>query len=330
LLGWRKQYLVLQASRKTKTKPETMKKILFSILVLLVILIVTNCSTIKLANKYYLSPCYYDSPVKQSDFPQIFFEVDLNKYYQELKSLSSSHFSIDTVETIKYQNKKFPIVELTKTVESNIKNPKRLLVLAGVHGNESGGTLAILEFLNQYNSNPSKFDEWSLKIVTPINPAGTIEMSRYNECGCDLNRKVKKSSQKGIIVQRKIIESFKPDAVITLHEAPSKDFLIHSNKYLEDELLFKLLEDTEKNGIKLSTEDYLGQELKVRGNSKIKGHLKFLKNLVQVQALGDYASKRGIIEITTESGWNSQDTFQRVNSHVFAISSFIDNYQKKD
>ncbi len=44
--------------------------------------------------------------------------------------------------------------------------------------------------------------------------------------------------------------------------------------------------------------------------------------------LGDYASKRAIIEITTESGWNSQDTFQRVNSHTFVISSFVDHYEK--
>ena len=130
------------------------------------------------------------------------------------------------------------------------------------------------------------------------------------------------------ISERKIIEAFKPDAIITLHEAPSSNFLIHSNKHLEDKVLFQMLKDTERLGIVLATEDYLGQKLKVPGNSKIKGHLKFLKNLVQVQALGDYASKRGIIEITTESGWNSQDTFQRVNSHVFTISSFVDNYEK--
>ena len=113
-----------------------------------------------------------------------------------------------------------------------------------------------------------------------------------------------------------------------MHEAPSSNFLIHSNKHLKDELLHQLLKDTEEKGIVLSTEDYLGRKLKIAGNSKITGGLKFLKNLVQVQALGDYAAKRDIIEITTESGWNSQDTFQRVNSHVFVISSLVDNYKK--
>ena len=132
------------------------------------------------------------------------------------------------------------------------------------------------------------------------------------------------------MLQRKIIDTFQPDAIITLHEAPSPDFLIHSNEYLADELLLKLLEDTKSKGITLAKEDYLGQKLKIPGNSKIKGPLKFLKNLVQVQALGDYAAERDIIEITTESGWNSLDTFQRVNSHVIAISSFVDNFKKSE
>lgn len=314
----------------TKTKSKDMKKVLFSIL-LLILLILPNCYVLqnyKTVKKYYLTPCYYDSPVKQSDFPQIFFEVDLDSYYKQLKSLSSPYFNMDTVETIKYKGQDLPIIELTKINKPTISNPNKLLIMAGVHGNESGGTLAILELLSLYNNNPEKFDNWSLKIVAPINPAGTIEMSRYNESGCDLNRKVETSSQKGIVLQREIIDTFKPDAIISLHEAPSSDFLIHSNKHLEEELLFQILEDTKTMGITLAREDYLGQKLKVPGNSKVKGHLKFLKNLVQVQALGDYAAEKDIIEITTESGWNSQDIFQRVNSHVFAISSFVDNYKK--
>lgn len=306
-----------------------MKKYLISIFVLLIVLIISNCSTIKLANKYYLSPCYYDSPVKQSDFPQVFFEIDLSDYYHQIKTLSSEYFRVDTIETIHYKNQDYPILEITKRLESNKETQKKLLVLAGVHGNESAGTLAILELLKNYNINPSKYNEWDLKIISPVNPAGTVEMSRYNECGCDLNRKVKKSTQKGIVLQRTIIDSFNPDVIVTLHEAPQANFLIHSNKLLDDELLFQILNDTENNGIVLSTEDYFGKKLKVAGNSKIKGGLKFLKKLVQVQALGgDYLAKKGIVEITTESGWNSQDTFQRVNSHVFVISSLVDNYKK--
>jgi len=80
----------------------------------------------------------------------------------------------------------------------------------------------------------------------------------------------------------------------------------------------------------LSKEDYFGRKLKVHGNSKLKWHLKLLKKISGIQTLGDYADDNDIIEITTESGWNSHDTFQRVNSHVFVISSFVDNYEQVD
>jgi len=292
---------------------------------ILLILIVFNWSKLKLVYRYYLAPCYYNYPVKQSDFPQVFLEVDLQEYYQELQKLANPYFKIDTVAKISYNKQEFPILQLSN---KESLNPRKLLILAGVHGNESGGTLAVLGLLKEYHKNPSRFNDWYLRIVTPVNPAGTVAMSRYNECGCDLNRKVKTSSQKGIVIQRQIVDAFKPDAIISMHEAPSSDFLIHSNEYLEDDLLFQILKETENQGVSLAKKDYLGQNLEIAGNSKIKGHLKFFKNIMQVQAIGDYASEREIIDITTESGWNSQDSIQRINSHVYSILSFVDNFRK--
>ena len=200
------------------------------------------------------------------------------------------------------------------------------MIVAGVHGNESGGTLAILELLKEYNANPLRFMDWNIKIITPVNPVGTAQMSRYNECGCDLNRKINSSKQKGIVVQRNAVDTFEPNVILGMHEAPSLGFLIHSNKYLNDELLIKMLQQTKNKGIQLATKDYLDRDLPIAGSSKITGGLKFLNTLLQVQALGDYASAKEIIEITTESGWNSKDKFQRINSHVYLILSLVDNY----
>ena len=301
-----------------------MKKVVYIALGLLLLIVVLNFPKIKLGYRYYVSPCFYDTPVKQNDFPQVFLTLNLEDYYKEIKHLATPYFKIDTLETITYKNKSYPILGLTKKGVRSLD--KKLLVIAGVHGNESAGTLAILEFLKEYNLNPKRFDGWNMNIITPLNPVGTAEMSRYNECGCDLNRKVNSSKQKGIVVQRKVVDSFKPDIILSMHEAPSEGFLIHSNDYLKDELLRKLLNETAEKGIQLATKDYLEQELTIPGNSKIKGGLKLLNKILQVQALGDYVSDKGIMEITTESGWNSEDSFQRVNSHVFLLLSLVDNY----
>ena len=299
-----------------------MKK--YIVLLISALVLVASCSKLNLAYKYYINPCYYDSAVKQKDFPQHFIEIELKDYYNQVISLSDL-LIIDTLVSIEYKEFSYPVLGITK----NAANAnKRLLILAGVHGNESGGTLAILELLSNLNNNPSRYKDWTMKIVTPINPAGIVEMSRYNECGCDLNRKVKSSNQKGIVIQRKVIEEFKPEIIITLHEAPSKGFLIHPGKYLDSNLRNEILQDIETQGIELATKDYFGKDLTPPGISEVRGIMKFLKKVVRVQSLGDYLAERGIIEITTESGWNSQDTFQRVNSHSLLIASVIDNYEK--
>lgn len=301
-----------------------MKKAVYIILGLVLVFIVFNFSKIKLGYRYYVSPCYYSTPVKQNDFPQQFMEVNLDSYYEKVKLFSEPYFKIDTLETIVYKNKRYPILGLTQKGSKSLD--KKLLIVAGVHGNESGGTLAVLELLKQYNADPLRFMDWNIKIITPVNPVGTAQMSRYNECGCDLNRKINSSKQKGIVVQRNVVDTFKPNIILGMHEAPSSGFLIHTNKYLKEELLFKMLQQTEKKGIQLATKDYLDRDLPIAGNSKIAGGLKFLNTLLQVQALGDYASEKEIVEITTESGWNTADRFQRINSHVFLILSLIDNY----
>jgi len=168
-------------------------------------------------------------------------------------------------------------------------------------------------------------DEWNIAILSPVNPVGLIERSRYDQDGCDLNRKIRSSSQHGIVVQRTQIEAFRPDFVVSMHEAPSEGFLIHPGPHLGESLAQTILTDLESQGITLATIDYLGRNLQSKGQSKVSGLLKIAKHLVRVESLGDYLADKGIIEITTESGWNNADTFQRVNSHVLLIRSVVSN-----
>ena len=302
-----------------------MKKVIYIILGLLLILVAFNFSKIKLGYIYYVSPCYYGEPIRQNHFPQVFLEVDLPSYYEEIQNLAQLNFKIDTLETVSYKNNNYPILELTKSTYNS--EAKKLLIIAAVHGNESAGALAIPELLKEVNTNADRFKNWNLKIITPVNPVGLLAMSRYNASGCDLNRKFNSSNEKGVTVQKNTIDNYNPDVIINLHESPASGFLIHSNSILPNELLFKILNDVESKGVTLSVEDYFGRKLETAGNSKISGVLKFLNKVVKVEALGDYVTKKNIIEITTESGWNSSDEFQRINSHLYTILSVVDNYK---
>ena len=290
-------------------------------LLLLLVGVAATCSTIGKGYRYYIAKCYYGAPVKQTEFPQHFFDINIDEYSTQLESLSSGLES-RVVSEVEYQGRSLPIhlVEL-KNPDAN----KRLMVIAGVHGNESGGTLAILELLHDIRTNRAFYDEWNIAILSPVNPVGLIERSRYDQDGCDLNRKIRSSSQHGIVVQRTQIEAFRPDFVVSMHEAPSEGFLIHPGPHLGESLAQTILTDLESQGITLATIDYLGRNLQSKGQSKVSGLLKIAKHLVRVESLGDYLADKGIIEITTESGWNNADTFQRVNSHVLLIRSVVSN-----
>ncbi|MCI5055743.1 MAG: DUF2817 domain-containing protein [Flavobacteriales bacterium] len=292
-------------------------------LIILGILLSFSCKKLKLAVKYYVKSCPCDGPVQQSDFPQEFLEINIKEYYQKL--LHSKGFTIDTAEVVHYNLQSLPIISLNFAGE---RAKKKLLVFAGVHGNEVGGVLAIPNLLDSIYKEKEHYQDWDIQIVTPINPIGVIHKSRYNQHGCDLNRNMKKSDETEIKLQKEIIDKFKPDLIISLHESPSKGYFIFPGPHLEASFLLDATKNLENSGIQLAHEDYFGRTLKNPGISNTnKGFIQFLNKIVKPEALDDQLKKQGIASLTPESGWNSMDQKQRVDAHVLLILYFLRNYE---
>ncbi|MEL7118783.1 MAG: DUF2817 domain-containing protein [Bacteroidota bacterium] len=279
-----------------------------------------------LAYRYYINPCYYNGPVRQADFPQHFIEVDMEAYVEEIKSFES--FQVDILTTIPYSGHDLPILQADFGGIAD-KKKHRMLILAGVHGNETGATLAIPKIMAEMEQNHNYYKDWAINIVTPVNPVGTMMQSRYNENGCDLNRKMKSSQEKGIIIQSQVIDELKPNLILTLHEAPSKGFLIHPDPFSSDHFHNEILSAIEKEGIELATTDYFGKKMKVKGNAIISPFMRFLGSLIGVESLEQLVESRKISVITTESGWNSTDLFQRIDSHVLLFKAVIKYFENK-
>ncbi len=273
-----------------------------------------------LGYKYYIAPCYHGEPVKQEDFPQHFIDVDLSLYREELMSFHT--FQTYTLDIVEHQEHILPIMRMVWQGE---KHHKKLLIFAGVHGNETGGLLAIPKLLTDIQHFSERYEQWEIRIITPVNPIGVLYQSRYNENGCDLNRKMFRSTQKGIVIQRNEIDEFDPDFIVTLHEAPSEGFLIHPSIHVSQPLIDKVLQDVSQQGVNLSIKDYWGRELPQHGCSRVSGMMRRLGNILRVESLDDWVEDREIPVITTESCWNSEDQFQRVDSHVYAVQSVIDS-----
>lgn len=275
----------------------------------------------KLAQKYYFQPCYYDTPTRQNDFPQQFIDVNLNTYVSNLDIHKS--FSVQNIKNIKYEQHQLPILKIDN---QNTAAPKKLLIMSGVHGNETGGVLAIPKLLDRLENNPLLHQSWHILILTPINPIGVIFQSRQNENGCDLNRNFLESKEPGVEIQRQVIDAFQPNIILSLHESPAHGFLVHPNKYTTPALVNTLLKHTENQGIELSTKDYWGRKLTKKGSSRVNGLLQFLAWLINIQSMESYVEALKIPVITTESGWRSTELYQRVDSHVHFIEGVLLHY----
>ena len=96
-------------------------------------------------------------------------------------------------------------------------NPKRVLISAGIHGDEPAGVETICSFIEKKEY--SKYlQEWEMILVPCINPFGFEVNIRTNHEGLDLNRKFKSTDPppEVIFAQNLFDSSF--DLAIELHE----------------------------------------------------------------------------------------------------------------
>ena len=96
-------------------------------------------------------------------------------------------------------------------------NDKRVLISAGIHGDEPAGVETVCSFIERKNY--LRFlQEWEITLVPCINPFGYETNTRTNHEGVDLNRKFKSPSppQEVILAQKLFDTSF--DLTLELHE----------------------------------------------------------------------------------------------------------------
>ena len=121
---------------------------------------------------------------------------------------------IFTLDHIKYSNNKYPFQKIILGVH----NPRRVLISAGIHGDEPAGIETICSFLEN-SRYKAHLDQWEITILPCINPYGFENDTRENHENKDLNRLFKDHNPPLEVQLAKSI--FKPsyfDITIELHE----------------------------------------------------------------------------------------------------------------
>jgi hypothetical protein len=269
--------------------------------------------------RYHLVRRAETHPARDEDMGIVPLPFELDAYIARIRSFDGTRFEVSTEASVTYRDRAYPIV----CVRSRAKASKTLLVLAGVHGNEHAGLLAVPRFLEAWSS-----ERVRLVVITPVNPVGAAELSRFNAEGYDVNRDFVRFGTPEARVVRDVFEREHPDFVISLHEGPQDATFMFANRFVGDKLAHELCDALAAGGTTLAEKDYFGLRLDPPGLSASSATGRAVTKLWEL-ALGmkasiAYSEGRGVPEIVLESSWRSPDEAARVRPHVDLVAAVAD------
>ena len=241
---------------------------------------------------------------------------DLDRYVERIRAFDSARFEVATEATVQHRHRAHPIL----SVRSRAAAAKTLLVLAGVHGNERAGVLAVPPILETWSS-----ERVRLVVITPVNPVGAAELARCNADGHDINRDFVRFATPEARVVRDVFDRERPDFVISLHEGPQDGTFMFANRFVESPLAQALCDALAAGGAVLAKKDYFGLRLDPPGLSPASAATRAVWKLwafaLRRKASIAYSEDRGVPEIVIESSWRTADEAARVRPHVDLVTA---------
>lgn len=149
------------------------------------------------------------------------YAIDVDKMYARINSLAAKYpneFKLS--HAFEYDN--MPVLRID--MPSKSPSPKaRVIITAGVHGNEAIGSASLVEVLEEIVLNPKYRDQYDFVIYPAINPSGLAENSRYLRNGVDLNRTFKPGEESNLTqLFKDSLKGERFDLGIDMHEAYTK------------------------------------------------------------------------------------------------------------
>jgi hypothetical protein len=267
--------------------------------------------------QYHLVRRVHDHPAREEELGLVSLGYDPARFADEIRALSD-RFEVREVEDVRYAGRAHTIFSVTTPNAHAAK--KRLLVLSGVHGNEHAGIVCVPEIAARLTRERDALADVAVQILTPVNPVGAAELSRLNGEGYDVNRDFVLFLTPEARLVRAAFDAFRPDFVVSLHEGPQEATFMFANEHVSTALADRLLSALVAGGTTLADKDYFGATLHPRGLSPsspaARAVLRLWAATLKMMPTGEFAARRGLPELTLESGWRSPDRDARVRPHV--------------
>jgi hypothetical protein len=245
--------------------------------------------------------------------------IDLERHYEEMRRLPGP-FRVTELGRVAFEEAEYPVMAIHR---DGAQATRRMLVVAGIHGNETAGLHAIPRIVDRIAGGGQGYETWNLTIITPANPVGVVNGSRYNGDGCDINRDFDASKTFEARLIRNAIERWPPDLIVSLHEGPQNGFMLIVTSAGSSALGAHVVGSVAEAKIGLAQGHFAGFSLGQPGLSVEGAGTDFLKWLVRLHTLGRYAAKRRIGTYTAESDWSSSDFEERIRAQVVAVDALL-------
>ena len=254
----------------------------------------------------------YDHPAQDEGMGVVPLGYEPEAFEASIRAFAD-RYDVAEVGRVSYRGTSRPILSVSTRQAAPAT---RLLLVSGVHGNEQAGIMCIPEILERYDRD----GDVALRVLTPVNPIGAAELSRFNADGYDINRDFIRFRTDEARLVRDAVADFRPDFVLSLHEGPQDAAFMFANQHVDGGLARRMLAALEAGGTTLAERDYFGLRLKPTGLSESspvqRGVLRLWEATLKMQAVNAYVATLGIPEITLESSWRSTDHAARVRAHV--------------
>ena len=210
------------------------------------------------------------------------------------------------------------------------KYTKKILVITSVHGDEPAGALSIPLLLKDITDNPTFYQNTAICIVSPLNPVGLAKTSRENGNGCNINRDFELKTQKETNYIIKVIDVFKPNLVLDIHENHGEfKTCLFANPKVADSFGEIICKDLSKKTIELESEPQgMNDNIMIpNGWSKQSTYERFLKDLVGYGDLNGYGNSNNIAVIALECD-QSQSIEKRKSICLSTVKAVINNIKQ--
>ena len=157
----------------------------------------------------------------------------------------SAYLSFEEIGNVEYDGFKAPIWCVSFEGEKPVSY--KVLINAGIHGNEPAGVTFVLQLLKQLVKNPFPHRCIAIDIIPMVNPWGWVHDIRYNQDGIDINRDFSTFDSQEARIMTDFLEDRHYDLMLDLHEDPSASGFYVYQYGIEDKTIAENLIDTIRN-----------------------------------------------------------------------------------